>query len=99
PSLQSLMSLIFDHEMFRGAMASFDIDVKKMPLGQITKSQVQKGYAVLEELETAIGSRSRTKAQLITDLSSRFYTLIPHAFGRSVPPPISTMDLLHKKVD
>lgn len=99
PSLERFVSLIFDHEMFKGAMASFDIDVKKMPLGQITKSQVQKGYTVLEELETAIGSKSRSKEKLITELSSRFYTVIPHAFGRRVPPPISTLDLLHKKVD
>src|SRR5205823_577707 len=77
PSTERLMSLIFDHDMFRGAMASFDIDVKKMPLGQLTKGQVQKGYEVLEELETAIESSS---AKGINDLSSRFYTLIPHAF-------------------
>jgi poly [ADP-ribose] polymerase len=95
-SLVNLMSLIFDHDMFRGAMASFDIDVKKMPLGQLTKGQVQKGYEVLEELETAIDKR---KAKLITELSSRFYTLIPHAFGRRVPPPIDATDLLQKKFD
>ncbi|HKB42511.1 MAG TPA: WGR domain-containing protein [Gemmataceae bacterium] len=96
PSLQRLMSLIFDHDMFRGAMASFDIDVKKMPLGQLTKAQVQKGYEVLEDLEAAIKGR---KGKLIDDLSSRFYTLIPHAFGRHVPPPINTLDLLQKKFD
>jgi poly [ADP-ribose] polymerase 2/3/4 len=96
PSLERLMSLIFDHDMFRGAMASFDIDVKKMPLGQLTKAQVQKGYEVLEDLEAAIKGK---KGKLINDLSSRFYTLIPHAFGRHVPPPIDTLDLLQKKFD
>jgi poly [ADP-ribose] polymerase 2/3/4 len=96
PSLEKFMSFIFDHDMFKGAMASFDIDVKKMPLGQLTKAQVQKGYEVLEELEDAINGR-RSKA--IEELSSRFYTLIPHAFGRSVPPPINTIPLMHKKVD
>jgi poly [ADP-ribose] polymerase len=95
-SLQRFMTLIFDHNMFKGAMASFDIDVKKMPLGQLTKKQVQKGYEVLEDLETAIDAG---KARAINDLSSRFYTLIPHAFGRSVPPPIDTPDLLQKKFD
>ena len=94
--IQKFLSLIFDHDVFRGAMASFDIDVKKMPLGQLTKHQVQKGYEVLEDLETAINKKSNTG---INDLSSKFYTLIPHAFGRKVPPPISTMDLLHKKVE
>src|SRR5947208_14974534 len=87
------MKLIFDHDVFRGAMASFDIDVKKMPLGQLTKHQVQLGYEVLEELETAIDKGS---ANLINTLSSRFYTLIPHAFGRRVPPPINTHDPLQK---
>ena len=90
------MTLIFNHDVFRGAMASFDIDVKKMPLGQLTKSQVQKGYTVLEELEDAVEG---SKAKLITDLSSRFYTLIPHAFGRRVPPPINTQELVQKKYD
>ena len=35
-------------------MASFDIDVNKMPLGQVTKHQVGLGYDVLQELEEAI---------------------------------------------
>ena len=48
PSIEKFMHLIFDHNVFRGAMASFDIDVKKRPLGQLTKHQVQKGYEVLE---------------------------------------------------
>ena len=96
PSLERFTSLIFNHDVFRGAMASFDIDVKKMPLGQITKAQVKKGYEALEELESAIDAGS---TKLITDLSSRFYTLIPHAFGRRVPPPISTLDVLQKKFD
>lgn len=96
PRVEAFMSLIFDHDMFKGQMASFDIDVKKMPLGQLSKTQVQKGYQVLEELEEAIKSNS---AKSINDLSSRFYTVIPHSFGRRVPPPINTVDLLHKKID
>lgn len=96
PRVEAFMSLIFDHDMFKGQMASFDIDVKKMPLGQLSKTQVQKGYQVLEELEEAIKANS---AKQINDLSSRFYTVVPHAFGRRVPPPINTVDLLHKKVD
>src|SRR5439155_9602433 len=96
PALERFVSLIFNHDMFKGAMASFDIDVKKMPLGTLTKAQVQKGYEVLEELESAIQAGT---AKPINDLSSRFYTLIPHAFGRRVPPPINTLELLQKKFD
>lgn len=96
PAVERFMALIFDHDMFKGAMASFDIDVKKMPLGQLTKAQVQRGYEVLEELEDAIEAK---RARAVTDLSSRFYTLIPHSFGRRVPPPINTPELLQKKFD
>ena len=95
-SVASLVSLLFDPKMFKGAMASFDIDVKKMPLGQITKAQVQKGYNVLESLEEAIKKKNSRK---INDVSSQFYTVIPHAFGRRVPPPINTADLLQKKFE
>ncbi len=95
-SVQNFMQLIFDQDMFKGAMASFDIDVKKMPLGQISKSQVKKGYDVLEELEQAINANN---ANLINTVSSKFYTLIPHSFGRRIPPPINTPELLHKKVE
>lgn len=96
PPVEKLMNLIFDEDMFKGAMASFDIDVKKMPLGQLSKSQVEKGFEVLEELEDAIKSK---KAKQVEQVTSRFYTVIPHAFGRRVPPLIDSLELLQKKFD
>ena len=48
-----LIELIFDEGMFTDAMAAFDIDVRKMPLGQVSQAQVQKGYDVLLELQCA----------------------------------------------
>jgi poly [ADP-ribose] polymerase len=93
---QKFMDLIFDEDMFKGAMASFDIDVKKMPLGQLSKAQVQKGMDVLEELEEAI---EKKKSKSIEEVTSRFYTVIPHAFGRRVPPVIDTPELLQKKFE
>jgi len=96
PETQKFMDLIFDEDMFKGAMASFDIDVKKMPLGQLSKHQVEKGYEVLEELQEAI---EKKKSKLIEEVTSRFYTVIPHAFGRRVPPVIDTPELLTKKFE
>jgi poly [ADP-ribose] polymerase len=94
--VEKFMNLIFDEDMFKGAMASFDIDVKKMPLGQLSKTQVTRGFEVLEELEDAI---EKKKNKLIETVTSKFYTVIPHAFGRRVPPIIDTMELLQKKFD
>src|SRR5688500_6993949 len=96
PETQKFMDLIFDEDMFKGAMASFDIDVKKMPLGALSMSQVEKGFEVLEELEEAIEGKRNKK---IEEVTSRFYTVIPHAFGRRVPPVIDTLELLAKKFE
>jgi hypothetical protein len=40
----------------------------------------------------------KLKASLKT-LSSEFYTLIPHDFGRSLPPPVDSMDEVKRKID
>ncbi|MDP3155544.1 MAG: WGR domain-containing protein [Archangium sp.] len=96
PRVQKFMHLIFDHDMFKGAMASFDIDVKKMPLGQLSSSQVKRGYEVLEALGRAIKAK---KKPVIMVETSRFYTVIPHAFGRNTPPLIDTTELLDKKME
>jgi len=96
PQLQSFIKLIFDKDMFQSAMASFEIDVKKMPLGQLSKSQVQKGFEALEEIEHALNA-GRTGE--LNTLASKFYTVIPHDFGRKRPPAITTAETLQKKRD
>jgi len=53
------MRLIFDQDMFKDAMKQYDIDVKKMPLGKLSKSQIAKGFEVLEELEMVLESRKK----------------------------------------
>lgn len=71
-------------------------DVKKMPLGQISKSQIAKGFECLEELEKDVNANKKTN---INALSSKFYTLIPHNFGRRVPPPLNTAELVQEKMN
>ncbi|XP_069722399.1 protein mono-ADP-ribosyltransferase PARP3 [Phaenicophaeus curvirostris] len=95
---QDLVSLIFSSDMFRDAMQTMNIDVKKMPLGKLTKQQIAKGFEVLEELEAALQDQSPPAARL-EELSSRFYTIIPHNFGRSRPPAIDCPELLRAKKD
>lgn len=51
---QDLMKLIFNHDMFQEAMQNFNIDTQKMPLGKISKTQIQRGHDVLEEIEEVI---------------------------------------------
>lgn len=94
---QSLVKLLFDHDMFREAMSKMEIDVSKMPLGKISKAQIAKGYEVLEEMKDIIISNKNTAK--LNDLSSKFYTIVPHSFGRMVPPAIKTIEMLQQKMD
>lgn len=67
-----------------------------MPLGKISKVQIAKGFEALEQIEDAIKNKKTSK---LDDLSSLFYTLIPHDFGRQRPPTISNEDTLRRKMD
>ena len=102
--VQSLVELICDVGMMTQAMISLDYDVKKMPLGQLSKAHIQKGFAVLSKMgqelkvndsDTATGPMDQVRLQ---DLSNEFYTLIPHNFSMHVPPVINTKAALAGKI-
>jgi len=95
--LVELLTLIFDQDMFQEKMKSLDIDLKKMPLGNISGNQLAKGYQALEELENQLNGAANPTT--LSDLSNRFYTIIPHDFGFSKPPIIDNKELLQKKYD
>lgn len=69
-----------------------------MPLGKLSKQQIALGFEALEALEAALKSTPHAGLSL-EELSSHFYTVIPHNFGRSRPPPINSPELLQAKKD
>ncbi|KYO22983.1 poly [ADP-ribose] polymerase 3 [Alligator mississippiensis] len=95
---QELVSLIFSNNMFKEAMQTMNLDVKKMPLGKLSKQQIAKGFEALEAIEKALQKPSQPYGQL-EELSSHFYTVIPHNFGRARPPSINTQEVLQAKKD
>lgn len=72
------MRLIFDVNEMKKLMLEFELDAEKMPLGKLSKNQIQKAYAVLSELQELIDKGSESK---LIEATNRFYTLIPHSFG------------------
>ena len=42
--------MIFDVDSMKKAMLEFEIDLKKMPLGKLSKAQIESAYKVLTEL-------------------------------------------------
>lgn len=68
------------------------------PMGKLSEAQIGKGQKVLEKLEGEVRKGS-PNAKSVEALSSEFYSLIPHNFGRVRPPPINTDDLVQKEVE
>ena len=71
-------------------------DVKKMPLGKLSKGQIAKGFEVLDDIEKVLDKKKKGN---LTELSSKFYTVIPHDFGRLIPPVIKDLEALRQKMD
>ena len=94
---KGLVELIFDQDMFRSAMSEFEIDAARLPLGALSAAQLNTGYAALVEVRDAV-ARSAPRDELAR-LSNAFYSAIPHAFGRSVPPPLASAEAVSKKFD
>ncbi|CAF0799278.1 unnamed protein product [Adineta ricciae] len=98
PPVQDLISLIFNVETMEKALLSFEIDLTKMPLGKLSKNQLELAYKVLTELQTLINDTVKNK-NLIIDASNRFYTLIPHDFGLRKPIILDRLDLIQSKTE
>ncbi|CAG0920786.1 unnamed protein product [Notodromas monacha] len=132
PHVKELMELIFDTDMFANTMKDLNIgkfflkstaakmNVKKMPLGKLSKQQIAKGFDALVELENAIKAKKvsyffhfnhvkkydfnfhtvrKQGTKVYQELSSKFYTLIPHDFKRSRPETIETEEKVQAKKD
>ncbi|XP_063590405.1 protein mono-ADP-ribosyltransferase PARP3-like isoform X2 [Penaeus indicus] len=62
---------------------------------KISQLQCQKGLRVLDEIETAL-SRKKPK-KMLRDLSSKFFSLIPHKFLYEKLPFLDTVEVLASK--
>ncbi|KAF2885554.1 hypothetical protein ILUMI_20622 [Ignelater luminosus] len=95
--VQELIQLIFDVNEMKKVMLEFELDTEKMPLGKLSKSQLQSAYGVLTELQNLVetgGSQSN-----FIDASNRFYTFVPHSFGIDNPPVINDLETIKKKIE
>ncbi|CAN4128299.1 unnamed protein product [Withania somnifera] len=77
-SIAKFISLICDINMMRQQMIEIGYNANKLPLGKLSKTTILKGYGVLKKISDVIGQSNRT---VLEDLSSQFYTVIPHDFG------------------
>lgn len=98
--VQALINFLFDVASMTSALMEFEIDMGKMPLGKISKVQIQEAYSVLNELSNLLSSNrdleGPVRSKLIGD-TTRFYTLIPHDFGMKMPPLLDNLDIIKTK--
>ncbi|KAL1517903.1 hypothetical protein ABEB36_001606 [Hypothenemus hampei] len=95
--VQDLIKLIFDVRQMKKLMLEFELDTEKMPLGKLSKAQIQKAYAVLSELQ-AIVETGCNESKLV-EATNRFYTLIPHSFGIDQVPILRDTDIIKQKLE
>nr|KAG5690348.1 hypothetical protein BaRGS_001270 [Batillaria attramentaria] len=62
-SVQDLICMIFDVDSMKKAMMEFEIDMKKMPLGKLSKRQIESAYKVLTELQGLLDTAEAIKAK------------------------------------
>jgi poly [ADP-ribose] polymerase len=106
PQVQSLMSFIFNQQNFLNTMAQMSYDANKLPLGKLSKRTLQSGFEILKDLSDLISDPSlatskygKSFANATEELSNRYFTMIPHAFGRNRPPIINQNVYVKKEVD
>lgn len=105
-AVQSLISFIFNTEMFNQTMASMDYDAHKMPLGKLSKRTLSQGYQILKDIAALVGDPSLAQSQYnqsvgqaLEELSNRYFSTIPHSFGRNRPPVIQDGRLMKKEIE
>uniref|UniRef100_A0A0E0AIQ7 Poly [ADP-ribose] polymerase n=1 Tax=Oryza glumipatula TaxID=40148 RepID=A0A0E0AIQ7_9ORYZ len=81
PQLLELMNMLFNIETYRAAMLEFKINMSEMPLGKLSKENIQKGFEALTEIQNLLGNTDNqelaVRESLIVAASNRFFTLIP----------------------
>ncbi|KAK0716214.1 poly polymerase catalytic domain-containing protein [Lasiosphaeris hirsuta] len=106
PPVQDLMALIFNAQFFSAAMSDLNYDANKLPLGKLSKGVITRGFQALKDLSDLLNDHSLAQTTYakafpaaVEDLSNAFYSLIPHAFGRSRPPIIHTQLMVKKEIE
>jgi predicted DNA-binding WGR domain protein len=88
--VQQLIKYISDVESMKKTLIELNIDLKKMPLGKLSKVQIDKAQDILKKINLTINNQNNSEELGI--LSSEYYTYIPYSCGRKKPPMIDSSD-------
>ena len=96
--VQNFLRLVSDVKEMKKTLVDLDIDTRKMPLGKLSQSQIDKGYEILNKIKLELKKKESVEREdYITDLSSEYYTLIPYVCNRGSRPPVINTDAMVQK--
>lgn len=102
---QRLMELIFNSNHFNAVLEQIGYNANKLPLGKLSKATLKTGFEHLNELAGLIKHPSLAESkydvsqkEAIEEFSNKYYSTIPHEFGRSRPPAIDNNELLRTEI-
>jgi poly [ADP-ribose] polymerase len=105
-AVQKLLTFIFNQQHFLSTMASMSYDAQKLPLGKLSKRTLTTGFQILKDLSELVADPSLASSRYNTsfqhaalDLSNRYFTTIPHVFGRNTPPVLTSDNQIKTEVD
>ena len=103
--MQRLMELIFNSNHFNAVFEQIGYNANKLPLGKLSKTTLKTGFEHLNELASLIKHPSlaqnkydTSQQEAIEDFSNKYYSTIPHEFGRNRPPMIDNNDILRSEI-
>ncbi len=97
--VKDLVMMLFDMDVMNKTLFELEFDLDKMPLGVLSKSQISKGYQVLNEIQDLVKNEEPKESPKFTDLSNRFFSVIPHKFQRREAHSINTEEKLQNKIE
>jgi poly [ADP-ribose] polymerase len=104
--LQNLMAFIFNRQNVLDTLAAMSYDANKLPLGKLSDRTLKSGFLVLKEISEIMTTptlaqerHGQTFDDAIDALSNRYFTLIPHVFGRHRPPTLNTNAQIKKEIE
>lgn len=80
PQVEEFIKLIYNTNIMNIQMKEIGYDSAKMPLGKLGKQTLNEGFEILKEIEVELKKKSPSHS-VLSNLSSQFYTKIPHNFG------------------
>ncbi|QRW00536.1 poly(ADP)-ribose polymerase PARP protein [Ceratobasidium sp. AG-Ba] len=104
--VQDACRLIFSKDVMNAHLLAMKYDANKLPLGKMSKGTILNGFGALKRLSEVIDNPNGDLAKELggytkacAELSGRYYSIIPHDFGRMKPVIIDNNDILKRELE